>query len=530
MFAPNGILALLVLAATPPTQTGQVQATGEQTELRLVAHQEDAPSEALPDEHDPVSEEWGPEAGTAYVDDSEQPIALAAFQNNAPFQEEPVPLPPGASPPLRDPASTDPQVPSPPGELPADEDETPYVDPFVEEPPWEDRSEEYYQDECECAGCARRGSGRRCAECVTCGGECRRSRRLFWGLGFDGWISQGVTINTDSPADRSNFPVTFNDRSNDYQMNQFYLLLTRSVNEGGYHWDVGGRVDLLYGTDSVFTTARGLEVGGDLSPKWNSQRYGLAMPQAYMEVYAPWGNGLTMKLGHFYTILGYETVPAVENFFYSKSLAFQYGEPFRHTGFLGSTRLGILNFHAGMTRGWDNWEDNNNDFAFLGGIDWTSRDQGTSIAFAIHVGREQDEPPLNTNVRTVYSLVLQHWLSQRLQYVAQYDHGFDEGAAAHGRDADWFGVNQYLYYTINPCWRGGLRCEWFRDEDAVRIDTNAGADYFELSLGLNWMPTDWVTVRPELRWDWADALGGGSLPPGHRDDQILLALDLVVRL
>jgi hypothetical protein len=254
------------------------------------------------------------------------------------------------------------------------------------------------------------------------------------------------------------------------------------------------------------------------------------MPQAYMEVYAPWGNGLTMKLGHFYTILGYETVPAVENFFYSKSLAFQYGEPFRHTGFLGSTRLGILNFHAGMTRGWDNWEDNNNDFAFLGGIDWTSRDQATSIAFAIHVGREQDEPPLNTDVRTVYSLVLQHWLSQGLQYVVQYDHGFEEGAAAHGRDADWFGVNHYLYYTINPCWRGGLRYEWFRDEDAVRIDTNAGADYFQLSLGLNWMPTNWVTVRPELRWDWADALGGGSLAPGHRDDQFLLALDLIVRL
>jgi hypothetical protein len=338
-----------------------------------------------------------------------------------------------------------------------------------------------------------------------------------------------VTINTDSPPSRSNHPVVYNDRSNDYQMNQFYLLLTRAVNEEGCRWDVGGRVDLLYGTDHFFTTARGLEVRGDFSPKWNSQRYGLAMPQAYMEIYAPWGNGLTMKLGHFYTLLGYETVPAAENFFYSKSLALEYGEPDTHTGFLGSTRLGILNFHAGMTRGWDNWEDNNNDFAFLGGVDWTSCDQRTTIAFAIHVGREQDEPPLNTNLRTIYSLVIQHWLSDRLLYVAQYDHGFDEQAAAGGRDADWFGLNQYVYYTINPCWRVALRGEWFRDEDAVRINTSAGADYFELTLGLNWMPNDWITVRPELRWDSAAPLGGGSLPLGLRDDQILLACDVVAR-
>ena len=45
----------------------------------------------------------------------------------------------------------------------------------------------------------------------------------------------------------------------------------------------------------------------DLSPKWNAQRYGLAMPQVYAEVFCPWGNGLSMKLGHFYSILGYET-------------------------------------------------------------------------------------------------------------------------------------------------------------------------------------------------------------------------------
>jgi hypothetical protein len=524
MFAPNGILALLILAAAPSAPADQPSASGDATEVQLGVHQEDASPETTSTYYTSSSEGWGPEAGTAYAGDSDPPVRPTSLEGASPFQEEPFPLPPGEAPSPDEPTPADLQGASPPGELPPDAVGAADAEPLTKAP-WEDPSQEEYQDG---------GGWPEDAEYGPVypypGSTGHGSGRGFWGIGLEGWISQGLTINTDSPANRSNFPVTFNDRSNDYQLNQIYLSLARAVGEEGWHWDVGGRVDLLYGTDSFYTTARGLETHGDLSPKWNSQRYGLAMPQAYMEVYAPWGNGLTMKLGHFYSILGYETVPAAENFFYSKSFALQYGEPFTHTGFLGSTRLGTLDVHAGMTRGWDNWEDNNNDFAFLGGIDWTSPDERTSIAFAIHVGREQNEPPPNTNLRTLYSLVVQHWLSQRLQYAIQYDHGFDKGGGAYGRDADWFGLNQCFYYTLNPSWRAGVRCEWFRDEDAARIDRNTGADYFELSLGLNWMPAEWLTFRPEVRWDWANPLGGGSLPPNYRDDQILVAFDVMIRL
>ena len=81
---------------------------------------------------------------------------------------------------------------------------------------------------------------------------------------------RGATINTLSPRDRTNGPVTFNNRSNDYQLNQAYLRLKRDVNTDGDVWDVGGRVDLLYGSDSIFTEARGLETNDDFSPKWNA--------------------------------------------------------------------------------------------------------------------------------------------------------------------------------------------------------------------------------------------------------------------
>ena len=275
------------------------------------------------------------------------------------------------------------------------------------------------------------------------------------GVSWDAWVDQGVTLNDLSPRDRTNGPVTFNDRSNDYQLNQTYLRLKRDIDPACDRWQIGGRVDLLYGADAIYTEARGLEVTDELAPKWNAQRYGLAMPQMYAEVFAPWGTGITMKLGHFYSDFGYESVAAPDNFFYSHSYVFQYGEPKTYTGLLGETKLGDFTIEAGMTRGWDNWEDENNDLAFTGGIRWTSANQRTTIAVNVDAGREQ--PDASTNVRTLYSLIIQQKLGQCWQYVIQHDYGNEPGAGVGGRAANWYGVNQYLFYTFNQDWKAGMQ-------------------------------------------------------------------------
>ena len=53
------------------------------------------------------------------------------------------------------------------------------------------------------------------------------------------------------------------------------------------------------------------------------------MPQLYADFAY---NRLTVRLGHFYTIIGYEVVTAPDNFFSSHAYTMQYGEPFTHTG------------------------------------------------------------------------------------------------------------------------------------------------------------------------------------------------------
>ena len=99
----------------------------------------------------------------------------------------------------------------------------------------------------------------------------------------------------------------------------------------------------------------------------------------------PVGNGLNVKAGHFYTPIGYETVPAPDNFFYTHAYTMQYGEPFTHTGFMGNYAVdknwavmgGVVTGSA--TGGWDGgWDKQLGNWGGLVGTTWTSDDKATS--------------------------------------------------------------------------------------------------------------------------------------------------------
>jgi len=387
-----------------------------------------------------------------------------------------------------------------------------------------------------CGVCGDAGCGT--ATCGACSG-CRpwrlfdtpglRCRRIEIG----GWIQQGITSSASNPADGYNGPVTFNDRDGEYQMNQFWLYVQRKADSGGCGWDVGGRIDFVYGTDARFTQA-----ADGLEANWNqTQRfYQAALPQFYLDLaYNRW----MLRAGHFYTIVGHEVVQAPDNFFYSHAYTMRYGEPFTHTGMLATYKLtDRLSLNAGLHRGWDQFDDTDGDdsLGFLGGAAWTSCDGRSSLAFALTSG---EQGPGNNTV--MYSIVGSRRLTGRLRYVIQHDWGQSTGG---GRQqigsAEWYGLNQYLLYKINPCWSAGLRFEWFRDDDGARVtglgdgNLNTGpyvGSFYALSAGLNWRPRANLTFRPEVRWDWFDADTPGGLGPydaGDRNRQFLVGCDLIL--
>ena len=369
------------------------------------------------------------------------------------------------------------------------------------------------------------------------------------GLTFGGWINSGISTNFNSSPGRFNGPVTFGDRSGEYQLNQLYLYFQRAVTAGD-SWDFGGRFDFMYGTDAVFTQAYGSPRGHwDLNLIKGGERfYDMAFPQAYFEMFAPIGNGLNVKAGHFYTIIGNEVVTAPDNFFYSHAYTMQYGEPFTHTGVLLSYPItsNVTLTGGGVTGsdfgGWDGaWDKGLGNWAFLGGATWTSDDKGSSVALTSTSGEISEH---DHNNWSMYSLVAKHDIMQGLHYTFQHYHGWVSKIQADGQDAEWYGVNQYLTYDIKDNLGVGLRAEWFRDDDGYRVFSPGrtltyapgASNYYAVTAGVNWKPLKWITVRPNVRYDWTDKAKAFNNQPGYAAtpyeattrDQFVFSTDFVV--
>lgn len=337
------------------------------------------------------------------------------------------------------------------------------------------------------------------------------------GVRLDGWVEVGIGGNPRGSIDGFNGPVTFNDRTNDPGMNELYIYLERAVNDQGSAWDFGFRADMIYGTDARFTTAKNLD-----DKLLDAPFYKMAFPQFYVDVFAPIGNGVTMTVGHFYTIIGYEVVTAPDNFFFSHAYTMQYGEPFTHTGALLSYPINDnFSVTGGVTSGWDAFfQDPPN---FLGGVNFTSDNEKTSVAVSLITGDASQD---NRSNRTLYSIVASHDFTEDLHYVFQHDFGVEQNATFFGETAYWYGVNQYLSYDVMDELAAGLRFEWFRDEDGVRVGFGPNS-YFEITGGLNWKPASFLTVRPEVRYDWSTA--NPAFDGATRENQFLISVDAIIQ-
>ncbi len=367
------------------------------------------------------------------------------------------------------------------------------------------------------------------------------------GIDVGGWLQHGITYNHTNPDRPFNGPVATNDLDSEWQMNQLWLYLVRPADTGGCGWAWGGRIDMLYGSDWRFGVNHGLE---DRINSLDNQRYGMVIPQMYLEVAY---NDLSVKLGHFAAILDYEVIPAPPNPFYSHSYSYGYTVPQLVTGALADWKMtDQWSVQAGLHRGWFMFEDYNDDWDIMAGVKWASLDEKTSVAYALSSGRQSFMPLLNANDdnRFVYSLVFQRQLTERLRYVLVHNLGSETNVPVlGGADAEWYGLNQYLLYRINPRLGANLRAEWMRDDDGARIagPGNIGGirawngagyagDFYGLTAGLNWRPHANLLFRPEIRYDWyngADSLTGDPArrrPFGNADksDQLTLGVDMVI--
>lgn len=321
-------------------------------------------------------------------------------------------------------------------------------------------------------------------------------------INYGGWVQAGYnseqTRLSASPGDL----FAMNDYPDHLALHQAWLFVEKVADPTCCSADWGFRFDILYGTDAQKTQAFGNE-----SNVWDVSLdhgvYGWAMPQLYGEVaYGDW----SVKAGHFFTIEGYEVVPAPDNFFFSHSLTMFNSEPFTHTGALATyTGLDCLTVYGGWTLGWDTGFDQyGGGSSFLGGVSAELTDDVTATytCTAGNFGwRSGDEGGYS------HSIVIDVALTDCLQYVLQSDYVHTDGLFGDPRFAgEDIGVNQYLLYTLNDCLAVGGRLEWWKSNQVTGLSDS----FQEVTGGINYKPMANLVIRPEIRYDWTNESGGSG--------------------
>jgi hypothetical protein len=149
-----------------------------------------------------------------------------------------------------------------------------------------------------------------------------------------------------------------------------------------------------------------------------------------------------------------------------------------------------------------------------------------------------------------------------MHLVLHHVHGYAGGVLLNGapKNTEWYGINTHVYYDLLNDLTIGVRGEWFRDRDGFRVISpfrvlaamdntgtsfagnfpfiSAPADYYAITLGLNWKPAkrlkvDWrpmqkLNIRPNFRYDRADGMDQSFRPFNNHKHQFLFSLDAII--
>lgn len=324
--------------------------------------------------------------------------------------------------------------------------------------------------------------------CDGLGGGSNEPWKLFQNpiLGFNigGWSQVGY---------HSSNNTLFNQHADNVNLHQAWLYAER-VADGSNGLGFGGRIDYLYGVDAQDTQAFGI-ANNHWDNSWDNGIYGHALPQVYVE--AAYGD-LSIKAGHFFTLIGYEVVGATGNFFYSHAYTMYNSEPFTHTGVLAQYNVSDnLTLYGGYVLGWDSAFEDNGD-AFLGGYSYNLSD---TMNFVNQVIFGRFGEGANNEVGFMASSILTTTLSDSLTHVLWVDI-LDTDGTGRVRERETFAVNNYLLYNISDKLVWGNRLEWYNIDKGVYDVTDGRSDIYALTTGLNYAASSNLLFRPELRWDW----------------------------
>ena len=318
-----------------------------------------------------------------------------------------------------------------------------------------------------------------------------------------GWIENSFTGNANGRGNGLNFGVNPNYKANQWMGNQYYLIFEKPLKQED-KINFGFRMDNMFGNDWQFNYMQGL-FNRAFPNGWFP---GYDFPQLYGEVHLPilTKGGLDVKGGRWYTLAGYEVVPATGRPLLSVPYMFNYGQPFTHIGVLTTLHVtDKINLYNGAINGWDRFIDQRFLWGYIGGFSWTSKDEKTSLAFTCVWGPNQfpsqlpgnqpiyptgyvnvpsigglNNPGYHRNDRTLFTTVLTHKWTDKLTEVMETDQGMERAIPGLGaplvngvpqngtpKSDTWYSFGNWFLYNFNDKITGVWRSEVFWDTNGA---------------------------------------------------------------
>ncbi len=332
---------------------------------------------------------------------------------------------------------------------------------------------------------------------ISAGASVAQATAFDEGWSLTGGFNTTYNYNFNRPAGTPGTAVNgagvrpFITRPNNFDFNRAELELEKEVADWAKF-----RLDLAFGQDAAVDTLAG---AGDVQ-------------QAYAELTANVGNGLTFTIGRFATIIGYEVVESFYNWNTTRSIAFANAIPFHHQGIfmsyapsdLWNFGLGVVNSSAGAS------VDNNDGKAFLYQLGFTPSD-AWSFSLQGSVGWDGGFVAAgagDSGPTFLADFVLNYQPNDNWTFGLNFDWrvvkgAADSGAAAGaGGMADVIAAVAYLHWD-NEAYGMTVRAEWFNDDNGL-VTGVANQDIISGTLtGHIYMGEGWET-RLEFRLDRAD--------------------------
>ncbi|NWB20973.1 outer membrane beta-barrel protein [Pseudomonas sp. D4002] len=404
-----------------------------------------------------------------------------------------------------------------------------------------------------------------------------------WGIHVSGLLDVGYSRNNRSYHDErrkglSNLPIA-GESDEGFELRSVHLFIEKPIignfipritplpGPNPEQLSFGFSIEALYGRNAQFARTFGWDMhweenspGDDDSEaaKRNRQLF-LAMPNVLATAYLPWGPGVTVWGGLFGPAIGNEIPPnprQSRNLFATKSYSFV-TEPGTVFGLVAALPIykgdsGIISVEGGPVRGINNMRDNNDVTSLIGAVRWRSPNMKTWLDYEFYSGAEQNASFGDIQMPTARLLSTRD--QQRKQHAVTLWHEFDSlwngsieavygeqngdgridtidlvtGEAFNG--AHWWGANASISYRATEKLTYSTRIEYFNDPQGYAlfpVSTARGA-FNAITAGLRYDLNNFVSLRPELRYDWQSATDDKAFGSARNQSQFTSTFELLV--